>query len=140
MANYGFTSSEEVHLDTFGFPVGKYVVHAVGQRDTATGILVDYKILTGEHANKSFSVYYNTLSDNEITAKIARQDLKRIGDATGKPVDQTNGIAGRTFTVDVELNKKNERFTNVKSYLPADGIAPEVKAGVAEVKGDSIPF
>lgn len=140
MANYGFNSSDEVQLDTFGFPVGKYIVHAVGQGDTATGILVDYKILTGENANKSFSVYYNTLSDNEITAKIARQDIKRIGDATGKPVDQANGIAGRTFAVEVETNAKNPRFTNVKAYLPADGVAPEVKKGVAEVAGDAIPF
>ncbi len=140
MANYGFESSNEVHLDTFGFPVGKYVVFATGQGDTATGILVDYKILTGENINKSFSVYYNTLSDNEITAKIAKQDLRRIGDATGKPVDQANPIQGRTFMVDVELNKKNERFTNVKSYLPADGITYDAKKAVADVLKEEIPF
>lgn len=148
MANYGFNSSNEVQLDTFGFPIGNYVVHAVGQGNTATGILVDYKFLTGEHANKGCSVYYNTLSDNDITAKIAKQDIKRIGDATGRPVvneDLEKGIkadpiAGRTFMVEVEANAKNPRFTNVRKYLPADGIAPDFKKGIAEVAGDIIPF
>lgn len=140
MANYGFESSNEVKLDTFGFPVGRYTVHAVAEGDTATGILVDYKILSGEHFGADISIYYNTQSDNEITAKIARQDLKRIADATGKPVDANNKIAGRTFMVDVEPNKKNPIYTNVKAYLPSDGISNEAKKALSEVKEDSIPF
>lgn len=140
MANYGFESSSEVKLDTFGFPLGKYVVHAVGQGDTASGVMVDYTIVSGEHANHTFGIYYNTRSDNEITAKIAKQDLKRIADATGKPIDQQNAIAGRTFTVDVVPNKKNPQYTVVQAYLPADGISAEVKAKIADVNRDEIPF
>jgi hypothetical protein len=140
MGNYGFKSSNDVKLDTFGWPLGKYTVHAVGQGDTATGIMVDYTILTGEHANKSFGIYYNTTSDNEITAKIAQQDIKRIADATGKPVDDANPISGRTFTVEVEPNKKNPLYTNVKFYLPADGVSTAAKAAAATVAEDKIPF
>lgn len=140
MANYGFTSSSEIKLDTFGWPLGKYAVHAVGQGDTATGVMVDYKILTGDNAGHEFGIYYNTLSDNEITAKIAKQDIRRIADATGKPVDANNRIAGRTFMVDVEPNKKNPAYTQVKAYLPADGITPAIKQAISDIEKEEIPF
>ncbi len=140
MSNYGFESSNNVKLDTFGFPVGKYAVYADCEAEVASGVHILYKILSGEHKDAEASVYYNTLSENEITAKIAKQDLKRIADATGKPIDKDNMIQGRTFMVDVELNKKNPAYTNVKAYLPADGVPAYVKEAAKDVAADQIPF
>lgn len=140
MANYGFASSDEVKYDIVGFPVGKYTVHAIDEKDETSGIHVVYEILSGNDKGSTAKVYYNTLSDNEITAKIAKQDIKRIGEATGKPVTQEDPIQGRIFMVDVEANKKNPQYTNVKAYLPADGIPAYVKEAAKSVADDSIPF
>lgn len=140
MANYGFESSDEVKYDTFGFPVGRYTIKAVDEMDTATGIMVVYEVLDGEHINKTLSVYYNTLSDNDITAKRARQDIKRIADATGKLVDASNPITGRVFMVDVELNKKNPLYTNVRAYMPASGVPVSAEKARNDPFNDSVPF
>lgn len=122
MANYGFNDSSEVKYNVFGFPLGKYKVFAKNQSDVPTGIVVEYDILDGEHKGTTAKVYYNTLSDNSTTANIAQVDLKRIGDATGRTVNDARPIQGRTFIVDVVPQKSNPQYTNVKAYLPADKV------------------
>jgi hypothetical protein len=120
MANYGFNDTNEVKYDVLGFPLGKYKVFAKNESDAPTGIVVEYDILDGEHKGTTAKVYYNTLSENSTTAKIAQIDLKRIADATGRSVNAANPIKGRTFIVDVVPQKSNPQYTNVKAYLPSD--------------------
>lgn len=118
MANYGFESTDEVKYDALGYPLGKYKVFIKDEYDSPTGIIVEADILTGEHKGTVAKVYYNTLSDNATTAKIAQIDLKRIADATGKSVNAMSPLKGRSFVVEVEPQKKNPQYTNVKAYLP----------------------
>lgn len=118
MANYGFDDTANVKYDVLGFPIGKYKVMARSETDAPTGVVVEYDILTGENKGATAKVYYNTLSDNATTAKIAQIDLKRIADATGKPINALSPVKGRVFVVDVEPQKKNPQYTNVKAYLP----------------------
>lgn len=120
MANYGFEDTNEVKYDALGYPLGKYKVFVKDEYDSPTGIIIEADILTGEHKGTVAKVYYNTLSDNATTAKIAQIDLKRIADATGKSVNAMSPLKGRSFVVEVEPQKKNPQYTNVKAYLPAD--------------------
>jgi capsular polysaccharide biosynthesis protein len=128
MANYGFESTDEVKYDALGYPLGKYKVFIKDEYDSPTGIIVEADILTGEHKGTVAKVYYNTLSDNATTAKIAQIDLKRIADATGKSVNAMSPLKGRTFVVEVEPQKKNPQYTNVKAYLPKDSAVDADKA------------
>jgi len=114
---YGFETSDEIKIDQLGFPLGKYKVLAKDEQGTATGLFVDFDIVTGEHKGTSAKVYYNTRSENEDVARIAAGDIRRIADATGKPVTPSTPIKGRAFVVEVIVNPKNERYTKVK-YLP----------------------
>lgn len=120
MANYGFEDTNEVKYDALGYPLGKYKVFVKDEYDSPTGIIIEADILTGEHKGTVAKVYYNTLSDNATTAKIAQIDLKRIADATGKSVNAMSPLKGRSFVVEVEPQKKNPQYTNVKAYLPKE--------------------
>jgi len=121
-SNYGFESTENVQYDKIGFPLGLYRVMATDEEGVPTGVKVLFDILTGDHKGESCTVWYNTKSDNNITAKIAQQALKRIADATKQPVSAVSPIKGRVFCVDVKEGK-NPQFTEVKGYYPEDHVA-----------------
>lgn len=116
MANYGFTSSDEVKLSNTIFPIGVYKVHATDQVDVSTGIKVTYDILTGKNKGDVVEIWYNTLSENETQANIAKVQFKRIGDIMGMPISESAPVKGRVFVVDVRINEKKPEYTNVHRY------------------------
>lgn len=126
---YGFDSTDEVQLDKSGLPIGTYKVTALKEEPAekdgvATGVIVTYEILEGEHKGKEGKVWYNTLHSNPTVANIAKQQLKRIADATGMPIAPATPIKGRVLTLEVVAQKKDDRYTEIKKYMPKD-FAPE---------------
>lgn len=122
---YGVESTDDVQFDPQGLPVGTYKVVAKKEEPfekegETLGVIVTYAIVDGQHKGHEGKVWYCTLHSNETTANIARQAIKRIAEATGKPITQTAPIQGREMTLVVDKQKKNPDYTEVKKYLPAD--------------------
>jgi len=147
--NYGFDSTDSVQYDRTGFPVGLYRVVAKQEEGVPSGVKVLFEILSGEYKGQTCSVYYNTKSENDITARIAQQSLKRIADVTHKPISPSTPLTGRVFCVDV-IESKDARYTNVKTYhensfLPAEAAPkgytkPKDDGSKVELPNDSVPF
>jgi hypothetical protein len=118
---YGFESSEEVKI-TQGLPIGTYKIMALKEEadPKGNGLIVEYEVVDGANKGARSRVWYNTLHENATTANIAKASLKRIADATGKPISQTSPIKGRVFSVTVGQQKNNPDYTEIKKYMPAD--------------------
>jgi ssDNA-binding Zn-finger/Zn-ribbon topoisomerase 1 len=116
---YGFDSTDDVPEEKTGLPVGTYKVMAVSEDkdEKGNGLIVEYEIVSGENKGRKARVWYNTLHQNQQTANIAKATLKRIADATGKPITPASPIKGRVMTVVVAEQKKNPQYTEVKKYL-----------------------
>ena len=120
---YGFDTTDEVKLDAQGLPVGTYKAMAVSEeahtKDGKTqGVVVEWEIVEGESKGRKGKVWYNTLHPNEMTSNIAKQSLKRLAEASGTPITQSNPIKNRVITMIVDTQKKDPRYTEVKKYLP----------------------
>jgi len=129
--HYGFETTDDVQLDRQGLPVGIYKAMIIGEEpDTkGNGFVAEYEIVSGQFKGKKAKVWYNTLHANATTANIAKQSLKRIADATGKAVTPSTPLKGRVMTLDVQEQKKDPQYTEVKRYLPENHVeAPATKA------------
>jgi hypothetical protein len=122
---YGFESTDDVQYDKAGLPLGIAKFLATSEEPAVkdgitTGIIVTYECVEGDNKGRSGRVWYNTLHSNPKVANIAKQQLKRISDATKKPISETSPIKGRVITLDVVTQKKNPEYTEIKRYLPED--------------------
>lgn len=120
---YGFMSSDEVQFDKAGLPVGTYKVMITGEEPyekdgQIRGVVVEYEIVDGEHKGRSGKQWLLTLHPDTQTANISRQKVKRIAEATGSPVTPTSPLKGRVLTIQVDVQKKNPDYTEVKRYMP----------------------
>lgn len=124
---YGFETTDEVQADAMGLPIGTYKAAAISEepfeKDNKTiGVIVEWEALEGENKGRSGKVWYCTLHDNKQTANIAQQALKRLAEATGTPITKATPIKGRVATLQVDVQKKNPEYTEIKKYLPADHV------------------
>lgn len=126
---YGVESTDSITLDGVGLPVGVYKAMIITEEEDpkGNGLVAKYEILDGVHKGKTGKVWYNTLHSNTQTANIARQALKRIADSTGCAVSPSAPLKGRVLTLDVQKQKKNDQYTEIKRYLPSD-YTPEIVA------------
>jgi ribosomal protein L24 len=117
---YGFTTTDEIQYDAAGLPVGTYKAMARKEEadEKGRGFIVEWEVLEGEHKGKTGKVWYLTRHDSQQTANIAKQNVKRIADATGKPVTPSTPIKNRVLTLVVRQQKKNPDYTEVAKYLP----------------------
>jgi ribosomal protein L24 len=147
--DYGFATTDEVKLDVMGLPIGEYHVHAIeeeqGENFSETNpapVIVEWKVLDGEHKGKTGKVWYNVNHTNPITSNIARQTIKRIAEATGRAVTAQSPIKGRVLKVKVEAQKNDETRSEVKKYMPADDdfLNAPVAQPEAITKEAEIPF
>jgi hypothetical protein len=125
---YGFTSSEEVKLDAQGLPEGTYKALIKDEQPdvkdgTLRGFTVEWEILDGQFKGKTAKTWYLTMHTEPQTANIARQNIKRIAEATGSAVSASAPLKGRILTLQVGVQKKNPDYTEIKKYLPADYVA-----------------
>lgn len=121
---YGFTSTDEVKYDAQGLPLGEHKVMIIGEEPDAKerGIVAEFEIVEGEHKGKRGKVWYLTKHENATTANIAKQNIKRIADATGRAVSATSPLKGRVLRVLVGVQKNDADRTEIKKYLPADKV------------------
>lgn len=129
--DYGFESTDEVQYDKQGLPIGIYKVMCISEEqdvkeDVDRGVVIELEILDGDHKGSKGKVWLLTKHENAQTRNIAMQNIKRIADATGSPVAATAPIKGRVFTVDVQQQKKNPDYTEVKRWLPEDFASEDV--------------
>jgi hypothetical protein len=119
---YGFTTSDDVQLDSQGLPVGTHKVMIVGEEAAKNdaGVVAEYEILEGDHKGSRGKVWYLTKHENQQTSNIAKSNLKRIADASGKALTPEVPLKGRVLTVKVRQQKKNPQYTEVEKYLPED--------------------
>jgi len=132
--DYGFDSTDNVQYDQLGLPVGTYKAliakEEIGETKKDTNpepLIVTFEALEGEFKGKSGRVYYNVRHTDATTSNIAKQALKRIADATGKPVTPATPLKGRVLTLEVRQQKKNPDFTEIAKYHP-ENYKPEVAA------------
>lgn len=128
--DYGFSSTDEVKYDKQGLPVGIYKAMIIGEEADKDnrGVVVEYEVVSGPHKGKKGKQWLLTKHANPDTANIAKQNIKRIADATGKAVSASSPLKNRVLTIDVQEQKKNPDYTEIKRYLPenyeADVSAP----------------
>lgn len=132
---YGFDNSDSVKLDGQGLPVGTYKAMIVSEEPAKEdkGVVATYEVVSGEHKGKSGKVWYLTMHENSTTANIAKQSLKRVADASGKPLSASTPLKGRVLTLEVREQKKNPQYTEVARYLPENHVEPAASSS-------SVPF
>lgn len=120
MVDYGFDTTDDVHYDKQGLPVGTYKAMIIGEEDDnqGRGVIANYEVLEGEYKGKTGKVWYLTKHSEQQTANIAKQNIKRIADATGKPVSASSPLKGRVLVLEVRQQKKNPDYTEIGKYLP----------------------
>lgn len=124
---YGFNSSDDVKLDTKGLPIGNYKAliasETADEKEGVTrGIILEWEILDGPNKGRTGKQWLLTLHHEPTTANIARQNIKRIAEATGSAVSAAAPLKGRVLTLEVGEQKKNPAYTEIKKYLPADHV------------------
>jgi hypothetical protein len=127
---YGFETSNDVVADSIGLPLGiaKYMATAEDpavKDGVTTGVVVTFECLEGANKGRSGKVWFNTLHPNPQTANIAKSSLKRLADSTGKAISPSSPIKGRVLTLDVQKQKKNDAYTEIKRFLPESYIHEE---------------
>lgn len=130
MSKYGFDSTDDVQYDKQGLPLGRYKAMIISEEDDpeGRGVIAEFEAVEGDNKGKTGKVWYLTKHSNAQTANIAKQNIKRIADATGKPVSESNPLKCRVLTIEVRQQKKNPDYTEIFRYLPENH------------KDDDIPF
>jgi hypothetical protein len=123
--DYGF-DTDDVKLDAPGLPVGEHKVMITTEtreptKDGQNELLkVTYQAVEGDYKGKTIIQRYNLWNANPTAANIAKQDLKRIGEATGRPVNAENPLKGRVLSILVRQQKGSDQYTEIGKYLKAE--------------------
>lgn len=125
---YGFTSSDEVKLDAQGLPIGTYKAMIASETPdekdgVVRGLILEYEILDGPNKGRTGKQWLLTLHTEPTTSNIAKQNIKRIAEATGAAVSASAPLKGRVLTLEVAEQKKNPAYTEIKKYLPENHVA-----------------
>ena len=123
---YGVSSTDEVHYDAQGLPIGIYKAMAISEEPDpkGRGVIVEWEALSGDNKGSKGKQWIMTTHENLQTSNIAKQTLKRIADASGKAITPASPIKGRVVTLEVRQQKKNPDFTEVFKYHPENYEAP----------------
>lgn len=119
--DYGFDTTDNVQYDKVGLPVGTHKVMIVGEEEDpkGRGVIAEYEIVgDSDFKGKKGKVWYLTKHDDAQTVNIAKQNLKRIADATARPVTPTTPLKGRVLVIEVRQQKKNPDYTEIAKYWP----------------------
>lgn len=117
---YGFESTDEVTLDKAGLPIGTYKAMIVSEEPEKDdrGLVIEYEVLEGAYKGRRGKQWLLTLDKNPVTSNIAKQNIKRIAEATGRPVTPTSPLKNRVLTLQVGPQKNNPDYSEIKKYLP----------------------
>lgn len=120
---YGFSSTDYVSFAPQGFPVGLHKVMVTSEEPYVKegrllGFVATLEVVEGKHKGYAGKNWFLTMHSNPTTAKIAQQNVKRIADATGRPITPSAPMKGRVFYIDVGIQKKDENRTEIKKFYP----------------------
>jgi len=124
---YGVESTDDVAYDSQGLPIGIYKAMAISEEADAQGrgVIVEWEALSGDNKGRKGKQWILTTHENQQTSNIAKQTLKRIADARGKPISTAAPIKGTVVTLEVRQQKKNPDYTEVARYHPENYEAPK---------------
>lgn len=125
MIDYGFDTSDDVQYEPKGLPVGTYKAMIVSeeQEQEGRGIVAEFEVLEGDFKGKKGKVWYLTKHTDPKVKNIAQQNIKRIADATGRPVTTSTPLKGRVLTIEVQKQRKRPDYTEIVRYHPEDHAA-----------------
>lgn len=125
--DYGFKTTDDVKYDVQGLPVGTYKVMIIGEEadPKGRGVVVNYEVLSGDFKGKTGKVWYLTTHEKTITSNIAKQNIKRIADATGKAVTASSPLKNRVLTITVAPQKNDPDRTEIKRYASENTVVAD---------------
>lgn len=131
MIDYGFNTAD-VELDTPGLPVGTHKVMITAEEIKETPekptnpkrLVVTFEAVDGDAKGKTLLSNYNLWNANPQVVNIAKQELKRIEVATGKPVSAETPLLNRVLRIEVRKQKGNDQYTEIAKYLPEEEEIP----------------
>jgi hypothetical protein len=121
---YGDYNSDDVKYDAPGLPVGihKVMITAESREPTKDGsnelLKVTFQSVEGDSKGKTHMQRYNLWNSNPKAANIAKQEIKRIGDATGRAVNAEAPLKSRVLNIEIGYQKGSDQYTEIKRYLP----------------------
>lgn len=124
---YGVETTDDVEYDKQGLPIGTYKAMIVSEEPDAKGrgVVAEFEALEGPNKGRKGKVWYLTLHENTTTSNIAKQNLKRIAEATGRAVTAEAPLKGRVLTLVVGVQKNDDSRTDIKKYLPEGHVAAD---------------
>ena len=115
-----------------GMPIGKHIVQIVGSEimatktDEGSGMLVlTLEIIDGPQKGIKGPYRLNLYNANETAKRIAHQQLSAVCHVTGVyNVTNTQQLHGIPFMVDVQPQKNDPQYTDVKKVFDVNGNEP----------------
>jgi hypothetical protein len=124
---YGDFDTNNVTLDSIGLPVGEHLVMITAEERAPTKagngdelLKLTFQCVEGEFKGKSIIQRYNLWNSNPTASNIAKQEIKRISEATGRPANAENPLKGRLLKITVRNQKGNDQYTEIGRYNKAD--------------------
>lgn len=123
---YGDYNSEDVQYDSKYLPVGTHKVMIKSEsrepvKNSNNEMLVlTFEAVEGEFKGKESVGRYNLWHSSEKASSIAKQQIKRIADATGRPANAANPLKGRVLNIEIAQQKGDARYTEIIKYSPAE--------------------
>jgi hypothetical protein len=140
--DYNF-NTDEVKYSEFGLPVGKHKVMITAEEfknnpekpENPNMLVVTFQAVEGDFKGKTQIAYYNVNHSTPTTRAIARESVKLISDATGKPVSAQSPLKGRVLQIQIAPQPKNPDFNQITEYFTEDGTmrATKTKKGLVPV-------
>lgn len=121
--DYGFDTTD-IELESLTVPEGKYKVMIDNEepKQTQAGdkkLNVTYQILEGDYKGKLIFMGYNIWHSNEKARNIAAQDIKKIAEATDKPVNKDFPLKGRVLVI-TYAKQKDSDYMRISKYEKSD--------------------
>jgi len=131
--DYGFDTND-IKLDSLGLTPGIYKVMIKSEERKPTKskldgktdddlLLVTYQAVEGDMKGKTISQRYNIWNSNQTASNIAKQEIKRIANATGRPVSPEAPLRGRVLCIEVRNQKGSDQYVEIAKYYPEDYVA-----------------
>ena len=109
-----------------GLGLGWHKVMIVGEKVHETPnnpnnprlLLLTFESVQPETKGLSYTQGYNCWHTQATASNIARANLKKIAEVTGKDINATTPAKGRALWIEIRKQKKNDQYLEVSSYKP----------------------
>ena len=120
---YGDIDTDKVQE---GLGIGLHKVLIVGEKKLERPenpknpaiLLLTFESVQKETKGLTYTQGYNCWHEQAVTSNIARANLKKIAEATGKPINTTAPAKGRVLWIDIRQQKNNDQYLEIAAYKP----------------------